>query len=350
MKEIKINKKKIGQDNPPFIIAEMSGNHNHSLARALKIVRAAARAGVQAIKLQTYTPETMTLDVNKNEFLIKDNKSLWRGKSLYELYREAAIPWKWHKPIFDLCHKLGLMAFSTPFDETAIEFLEKLNVPCYKIASFELVDLPLIEKVAATGKPLIISTGMATLKEINEAVNAAQKAGCRQIILLKCTSSYPANPDNSNLATIPDLIERFDCPVGLSDHTLGIGAAIASVVLGATIIEKHFTLSRRDGGVDAAFSIEPEEMRQLVLETEAAWRSLGKINYGPTEQEKRSLIYRRSLYVIKDLKKGEIFSKDNIKAIRPGLGLAPKYLSEIIGQKASYNIKKGTAIRRSMFE
>ncbi len=329
---------------PPFIVAEMSGNHNQSLERALQIVDAAAKAGVHAVKLQTYTPDTMTLDVADGDFLIVDGDSLWAGKNLYALYKEAYTPWEWHEPIFERCRELGLMAFSTPFDETAVDFLEKLDVPCYKIASFEVTDLPLIRKVASTGKPMIISTGMASVAEIDEAVRTAKEAGCSDIILLKCTSSYPASPADSNLMTIPHLKQLFGCPVGLSDHTLGIGVAVASVALGAVLIEKHFTLSRADGGVDAAFSLEPEEMRMLVEETKRAWQALGTVRYGPTETEKKSLKFRRSLYIVKDLKAGDVLSPENIRIIRPGYGLSPKYYEVVLGRRVREDVRKGTPL------
>lgn len=350
MKDIIIEKAKIGGKHKPFIIAEMSGNHNHSLKKALQIVDAAAKSGVDALKIQTYTADTMTLDINARGFLIKDPKSPWKGTSLYKLYKKAYTPWEWHKPIFDRCRKLGILGFSTPFDETAVDFLESLNVPCYKIASFENVDLPLIRRVALTGKPVLISTGLASLKEIGEAVAAARKAGCQNIVLLKCTSSYPASPKDSNLMSIPDLEERFKCTVGLSDHTLGIGAALASVALGAAVIEKHFTLSRAAGGVDAAFSLEPKEMRDLVIESERAWRSLGKVKYGPTSSEKKSLIFRRSIYAVKNLKAGEKFTRDNIRRIRPGLGLPPKYYEELLGRKVKRAVKRGTPLSWGMVD
>ena len=267
MKEIRIADKLIGPNHPPFVIAEMSGNHNHSLERALELVEVAAKSGAHGLKIQTYTPDTMTLDLDEREFHISDTKSLWAGTSLYKLYGEAYTPWEWHRPIFDRARELGIIAFSTPFDHTAIDFLENLDVPCYKIASFENTDLPLIRQVAATGKPLIISTGMASIAEIDDAVGAARDAGCKELILLKCTSTYPANPNNSNLLTIPHMRELFACEVGLSDHTMGIGVSVASVALGATVIEKHFTLNRKDGGVDSSFSMEPDEMKQLVIET-----------------------------------------------------------------------------------
>ncbi len=344
MKTINIGASLVGEKHPPFIVAEMSGNHNQSLERALQIVEAAARTGAHAIKLQTYTADTMTLDVNEGDFFIEDEESLWQGRSLYDLYQEAYTSWEWHKPIFKRCRELGLMAFSTPFDETAVGFLETLDVPCYKIASFELTDLPLIRKVAATGKPMIISTGMASIAEIDETVRVAREAGCKDLILLKCTSSYPASPEDSNLFTIPHMQKLFNCPVGLSDHTMGIGAALASVALGACLIEKHFTLSRADGGVDSAFSMEPGEMRQLVIETERAWHSLGKISYSPGEQESKSLKFRRSLYIAKDMEAGEVLTPENLRIIRPGYGLEPKYYDVLLGKKVNRSVKKGTPL------
>ena len=337
-----------GEKYAPFIIAEISGNHNQSLERALEIVEAAARAGVHAVKLQTYTADTMTLDLKEHEFFISDDSSPWKGQSLHDLYNIAHTPWDWHKPIFDHAKKLGLICFSTPFDETAVEFLEKLEAPAYKIASFENTDLPLIQRVAATGKPIIISTGMASQEELDESVDAARKAGCKDLILLKCTSTYPATPENSNLLTIPYLRNRYGCEVGLSDHTLGIGVAIASVALGATVIEKHFTLKRADGGVDSAFSMEPGEMKELVEETKRAWQSLGEVFVGPTEAEKSSITFRRSLYIVKDLKAGDVLTKENVRAIRPGLGLPPKYLDQILGKKIKSGMKMGTALAWSM--
>lgn len=341
---INIEGRHIGKEQKPFIIAEMSGNHNQSLEKALQIVEAAAEAGVDALKLQTYTADTMTLDINEGEFFINNPDNLWKGQSYYQLYQEAYTPWEWHEPIFKKCRKLGIIPFSSPFDETAVDFLEELGVPCYKIASFENTDIPLIEKAASTGKPLIISTGMATVAELDESVRAARNAGCKDIILLKCTSTYPASPENSNLLTLPHMREMFQCEVGLSDHTMGIGVGVASVVLGATVIEKHFTTSRADGGTDAAFSMEPHEMKALVVETERAWQSLGKISYGPTEAERPSLKDRRSLYVVKDISAGEALTKENIRAIRPGFGLPPKHLKRVLGKKAKVDLKKGTPL------
>jgi pseudaminic acid synthase len=340
---IGIKDKNIGKDYPPFIIAEMSGNHNQSLDMALKILEGAAKAGVQALKLQTYTPDTMTLDLTEGEFFIADPQSLWQGRSLYQLYQEAHTPWDWHRPIFNRCRELGLIGFSTPFDATAVDFLEELEVPCYKIASFELTDLPLIRRVAATGKPLIISTGMSTLSELDETVRTAREAGCQDLILLKCTSSYPASPEDSNILTIPHLRELFGCEVGLSDHTLGVGVAVASVALGATVIEKHLTLSRAEGGVDSAFSLEPEEMQALRRETEIAWKALGQVRYLPTAKEKQSLVFRRSLYIVKDMKAGEVLTRENLRAIRPGYGLPPKYLDLLLGKRVNRNVRRGTA-------
>lgn len=341
---MQIGRSIIGNNHPPFIIAEMSGNHNHSLDRALAIVEAAAQAGAHAIKLQTYTADTMTLDIAEGEFFISDRNSLWNGQSLYDLYKQAHTPWEWHSPIMKQAEELGLICFSTPFDETAVEFLETLNVPAYKIASFEVVDLPLIQKVAETGKPLIISTGMATVAEIDEAVRTARDAGCRDLVLLKCTSTYPASPKNSNILTIPHIRELFDCEVGLSDHTMGIGAAVAAVAHGATVIEKHFTLSRADGGVDSAFSMEPHEFRILIEETRRAWQSLGCVQYGPGEEGKKSVIFRRSLYVAEDMQAGDIFTKENLRSIRPGLGLPPKYYRTLLGKKVNRNVEKGTPV------
>ena len=342
---LSIAHRRIGADAAPFVIAEMSGNHNRSLDRALAIVEAAARAGAHGLKLQTYTPDTMTLDLDEREFHIGDADSLWAGTSLYRLYGTACTPWEWHAPIFERARALGLIPFSTPFDDTAVDFLERLDVPCYKIASFENTDLPLVRRVAATGKPLIVSTGMATVSELGELVDAARRAGCRDLILLKCTSTYPAPPANTNILTIPHLRDLFGCEVGLSDHTMGVGVSVASVALGATVIEKHFTLRRADGGVDSAFSMEPEEMAQLVAETERAWLALGTVRYGPTDAERKSIQFRRSLYVVKDLKAGDVLTRDNLRAIRPGHGLPPKYFDQLLGKRVSRDVPRGTALQ-----
>jgi len=336
---VKINIKELF--DRPFIIAEMSGNHNQSLERAFKIVEAAASSGVSALKIQTYTADTMTIDSDLPEFTIKDKNSLWNGKKLYSLYEEASTPWEWHKPIFDKCNDLGIIGFSTPFDETAVDFLESLDVPLYKIASFEMVDIPLIKRVAQTRKPVIISTGMGSEEEINEAVDVARVNGCPEVVLLKCTSAYPALPENANILTIPDMKQRFKCRVGISDHTLGIGVSVASVALGADVIEKHFTLSRADGGVDSAFSMEPDEMKMLVNEAKRAWQALGQVNYLLSEKEKGSLMFRRSLYVIKDIKKGDTITKDNVKSIRPGYGLPSNNYEGILGKRVSCDVIKG---------
>lgn len=341
MREFLIDTIKIGVANPPFIIAEMSGNHNQSLENAIKIVHAAADSGAHALKLQTYTADTITLDIDTNDFVIQDIGSLWNGATLHKLYQKAATPWEWHKPIFDLCKKLGMLCFSTPFDESAVDFLESLQVPCYKIASFENNHIPLLKKIASTGKPIIMSTGMATVADIFEAVQTIKCAGGNDIVLLKCTSSYPADPAESNILTMPHMSQLFDCPVGLSDHTLGIGVAVASVALGATVIEKHFTLCRADGGVDAAFSLEPAEMKNLVIETERAWQALGKINYAPTLKEQKSLQFRRSLYVAQDMKAGDIFTQENLRVVRPGYGLHPRYFEMILGKSVGCDVKKG---------
>lgn len=344
-KSIKIADKFIGRDHAPFVIAEMSGNHNQSLERALEIVEAAAKTGAHALKIQTYTPDTMTLDLDEREFHISDPNSLWAGTSLYRLYGEAYTPWEWHKPIFDRARELGIIAFSTPFDDTAVDFLESLDVPCYKIASFENTDLPLIRRVAATGKPLIISTGMASIAELDDTVRAAREAGCKDLILLKCTSTYPATAENTNILTIPHLRELFGCEVGLSDHTMGVGVSVGSVALGATVVEKHFTLNRADGGVDSTFSMEPAEMAQLVIESERAWQALGQVSYGATEKEKKSIVFRRSLYVVQDMKAGEEITRENVRAIRPGLGLPTKYFEVLLGKKVTRDVKKGMPVK-----
>lgn len=334
----------------PIIVAEMSGNHNQSLARALAIVEAASEAGVDAIKLQTYTADTITIDKFTDEFFIADENNLWKGESLYELYQKAYTPWEWHEKIFARCNELGLTCFSTPFDASAVDFLEELNAPCYKVASFENIDLPLIKKIAKTGKPMIVSTGLASVAELDDMVRTARKNGCDDLTLLKCTSSYPAPIEESNLRTLSHMRDLFHCHVGISDHTLGIGVAVASVVFGATLIEKHFTLSRSDGGVDAAFSMEPEEMAQLVRECRVAWKALGEVRYGPTEAEQDSLKFRRSLYVVQDMKCGDIITASNVRSIRPGLGLSPKYFDVVLGKKINCDVPKGTALNWNMIE
>ena len=344
MKQISISGRMIGAGQRPFVIAEMSGNHNQSLKRALEIVKAAAACGAHALKLQTYTADTMTLDLDEGEFFISDESSLWKGTSLYQLYQEAHTPWEWHRPIFDRAKELGLICFSTPFDESAVDFLESLSCPAYKIASFENIDIPLIQRVAATGKPMIISTGMATLAELDETVRAAREAGCNDLVLLKCTSTYPASPENTNLLTIPRMCELFGVQVGLSDHTMGIGVAVAAVVLGATIIEKHFTLRRADGGVDSAFSMEPDEMTSLVVETGRAWEALGTISYGPTAAEIPSMKFRRSLYIAKNMKAGDVLTRDNLRVVRPGYGLPPKNFAALLGKTVKKDIPKGTPV------
>ncbi len=348
MNQIKIANIAVGPNQKPFIIAEMSGNHNKSLERALEIVEAAAKAGAHALKIQTYTPDTMTLNIKTGDFLIQDEKSIWNGRNLYELYEQAYTPWEWHKPIFERCKDLGIIGFSTPFDSTSVDFLESLDVPCYKIASFENIDIPLIRQVANTGKPIIMSTGMANLAELDEMVRTAKENGCKDIILLKCTSTYPASPDNTNIVTIPHMKDLFGCQIGLSDHTMGIGVAVASVALGATVIEKHFTLNREEGGVDASFSLEPLELKELVTETERAWQALGRVSYGPTEKERASIQFRRSIYVVKDVLEGEVFTEENTRSIRPGLGLPPKYFDVVIGKKATRDIAKGTPLNWDM--
>lgn len=346
----KIAEHLIGSGRPPFLIAEMSGNHNQSLERALDIVDAAAEAGAHAIKLQTYTADTLTIDAQGEGFTIADSDSLWRGRNLYDLYRDAYTPWDWHAPIFQHARTRGLIAFSSPFDESAVDFLETLGVPAYKIASFENVHLPLIRKAAATGKPLVISTGMATKAELDDAVGAAREAGCRDLVLLKCTSTYPATPENTNLATIADLRARYDCEVGLSDHTMGLGVATAAVAMGATVIEKHFTLSRADGGVDAAFSLEPAEFAALVMETARAAAAIGEVRYGPTDAEQKSLMFRRSIYVVHDLEPGDMLTADTVRVIRPGMGLAPKEFERVLGRRVRMRVPRGTPLTWDIIE
>lgn len=328
----------------PYLIAEMSGNHNQSLDRALELVDAAAQCGADAIKLQTYTADTMTLDVNMPGFVIADHKSLWVGRRLHELYQEAHTPWAWHAPIMERASARNMHCFSSPFDSTAVDFLETLDVPAYKIASFELTDLALIRKVATTGKPMLMSTGMATAAEIDQAVRAARANGCKELVLLKCTSTYPATAGNTNALTIPHMRQLFGCEVGLSDHTMGCGVAVAATALGAVLIEKHFTLRRSDGGVDSTFSMEPDEFKTMRLETERAWQSLGAVSYGPTEAEKPSLAFRRSLYISKDVKAGQLLTSANVRCVRPGYGLPPEYLQVVLGRTAAQDAAAGTPV------
>ncbi|WP_026464837.1 pseudaminic acid synthase [Adhaeribacter aquaticus] len=341
MQEIQIGPVKVGPNHKPFIIAEMSGNHNQSLEKALAIVDAAADAGAHAIKLQTYTPDTMTME---GAYTIEDEGSLWQGRELYDLYKEAYTPWDWHQIIFNRAKERGILAFSSPFDETAVDFLESLQVPCYKIASFENTDLPLLKKVATTGKPVIVSTGVAQIADIDEAVRTLRDNGCQEIILLKCTSTYPASPENTNLRTIPHLGQLFKVPVGLSDHTMGIGASVAAVALGACVIEKHFTISRAEGGVDSAFSLEPQELQALVTESERAYLALGNIQYGVQKAEQKSQNFKRSIFVSKAIRAGETFTTENTRIIRPGTGLAPKYYEQVLGKIAKTEIKAGTPL------
>lgn len=334
----------VGPDQPPFIIAEMSGNHNQSLERAFMLVDAAAKAGAQALKLQTYTAGTITLDIEGGDFEITDEDSLWKGRNLHDLYTEASTPWEWHKPIMERAQSHGMVCFSSPFDETAVDFLEDLNVPAYKIASFENTHLPLIMKAASTGKPLIISTGMASVAELGEAVTTARDAGCRDLILLKCTSTYPATPENTNIATIPHMAQTFGCQIGLSDHTMGVGVSVAAVAMGATVVEKHFTLSRVEGGVDSVFSLEPEELATLVTETRRAYQSVGQIRYGPTQAEQEALFFRRSIYIAKDMKAGDSFTSENLRIVRPGKGLPPKLIAHMLGKSIKQDALKGTPL------
>ena len=340
----KIANRSIGPGHRPYLIAEMSGNHNQSLDRALSIVDAAADAGADAVKLQTYTADTMTLNVRSAGFVIEDKNSLWAGRQLYDLYNEAYTPWEWHGPIMERAAKHGMQCFSSPFDESAVDFLESLNVPAYKIASFECTDLPLIRKVASTGKPMIISTGMASIAEIDEAMRTARASGCQDIILLKCTSTYPATPANTNISTIPHMRDAFGTLVGLSDHTMGVGVSVASVALGACLIEKHFTLARSDGGVDSSFSLEPAEFQQLRIETERAWQSVGSITYGGTVAEEKSRMFRRSLYISQDMKAGDVLTRENLRIVRPGMGLPPKFFDICLGKRVNCDAAAGTAL------
>ncbi|MBA4853651.1 pseudaminic acid synthase [Emticicia sp. BO119] len=343
---MKIGNYQIGLNHKPFIIAEMSGNHNHSLERALKIIETAAKCGADALKLQTYTADTITINQRGGLFDIKDNTSLWKNRNLYELYQEAHTPWEWHEAMFKCAADNNIICFSTPFDDTAVDFLESLGTPAHKIASFENNHFPLLKKVAKTGKPVIISTGASTLANLDEAVSVLRENGCKDLVLLKCTSNYPASPENSNVRTIPHMRELFQCEIGLSDHTMGIGVPCAAVTLGATVIEKHFCLSRAEGGVDSAFSLEPDELKSLVIETERAWQSLGQVQYGVQESEKKSLLFKRSVYVVKDIKAGETFTEENIRVIRPGDGMPPKYYEDLLGKITNIDLKEGTPLNQ----
>jgi len=343
---MKIGNYHIGSNHKPFIIAEMSGNHNHSLERALKIIETAAKCGADALKLQTYTADTITINQRGGLFDIKDDTSLWRNRNLYELYQEAHTPWEWHEAMFKCAADNNIICFSTPFDDTAVDFLENLDTPAHKIASFENNHFPLLKKVAKTGKPVIMSTGASTLANLDEAVSVLRENGCKDLVLLKCTSNYPASPENSNVRTIPHMRDLFQCEIGLSDHTMGIGVPCAAVTLGATVIEKHFCLSRAEGGVDSAFSLEPDELKSLVIETERAWQSLGQVQYGVQESEKKSLLFKRSIYVVKDIKAGEVFTEKNIRVIRPGDGIAPKYYDVLLGHIATRDFKEGSPLNQ----
>lgn len=345
-----IHNRAVGVGCPAYIIAEISANHQQDYSLAEKLVRAAKEAGADAVKLQTYTPETLTVQSSKEHFKIGGG-TLWDGRTLYDLYQEAYMPWEWHSGLFKLAREIGIDCFSTPYDVTALEFLEKFNVPVYKVASFELVDLPLIERIAAKGKPIIMSTGMATLTEIREAVEAAQSHGAKEIALLKCTSAYPARCEDANLRTIPDLIRQFpNCTVGISDHTEGYLAAVTAVALGAAIIEKHFTLSRSIPGPDSSFSMEPQEFKAMVEAVRLCEKALGGVAYGVAKSEEKSRIFRRSLFAVRDLKKGELFTDENVRSIRPGYGLAPKYLNQVLGKRSLENIEAGTPLAETMIE
>lgn len=348
MTSIQIAGRAIGPDHPPYVIAELSANHNGSLNTALRIVEAAKQAGADAVKLQTYRPDTITLDCDSEDFRISGG--LWDGRTLYELYEEAHMPWEWHKPLFDHARSLGITIFSSPFDTTAVDLLEDLNAPAYKIASFEAVDLPLIRYAAGTGKPLIISTGMADAEEIAEAIAAARDGGCRELAILHCVSGYPAPPEDYNLRTIPDMIERFGLVTGLSDHTLDNTTAIASVALGASIIEKHFTLDRSGGGPDDSFSLEPAELAALCRGAKTAWQALGRVDYGRKSSEQGNVQFRRSLYFVKDLKAGDVITADAVRSVRPGYGLAPKHLEAVIGKRVNRDAAANTPVRLELMD
>lgn len=339
---MRIDGKEIGKDFPPFIIAELSANHNGSMERAKRIIKMAKVSGADAVKVQTYTADTLTINCDKEDFCIRGG--LWGGKTLYDLYEEAHMPWSWHAPLFEYARKLGITIFSSPFDSTAVDLLEDLNAPAYKIASFELIDLPLIKYVAGTRKPMILSTGMADVEEIQEAIDVACEGGCKELAILHCVSGYPAPPEDYNLRVIPDMIRRFGLVTGLSDHTLDNTTALTSVAMGACIIEKHVTLDRSKGGADDSFSIEPDELSQLCKDSKVAWSSLGKVNYERKKSEQKNIIFRRSLYVVKDIKEGGTITRDNVKIIRPGYGLAPKFYDQVMGRTASRKIKFGTPL------
>lgn len=347
-KKIQINGRDIGTDFPPYIIAELSANHNGSLDTALKIIEQAKLCGADAIKLQTYKADTITLDSRNEEFMIRGG--LWDGQSLFELYEKAHMPWEWHKPLFEYARKLDITMFSSPFDHTAVDLLEDLNAPAYKIASFEAIDLPLIKYVAATGKPMIISTGMADETEISEAIQAAYDGGCKELVVLHCVSGYPAPAEDYNLLTLQDMAKRFDVPVGLSDHTLDNTTAIASVVLGACVIEKHFTLDRNGGGPDDSFSLEPAELTQLCTGSKTAWQALGKVDYGRKSSEQGNAQFRRSLYFVKNMKAGDVIDESCIRSVRPGYGLPPKFYDEILGKTLVQDVEKNTATRLDLFK
>ncbi len=342
---VKIGSFKIGPQHPPFIIAELSGNHHHSLEKALQLIDLAADAGAHAVKLQTYTPDSLTIDSDKKDFLIQDPNSLWNGRKLYELYQEACTPYEWHGALFARCKERGVLCFSTPFDEAAVDFLEQFNPPCYKIASFENNFYPLIKKVIKTGKPIIISLGLSNLESIQDLVSFLKNESAKEVILLKCTSAYPSQAKDANLATIPYLREKFTFNIGLSDHTNGIGVAVASVALGSCVIEKHFTDSRDKGGVDSAFSLEPKELKNLVVESNRAFEAIGKASFDLSESEKKSMQFKRSIYVVKDIKAGEPFTAENIRIIRPGHGLEPKHFDATLGKKATCDLKRGDSLQ-----
>ncbi|WP_303981919.1 pseudaminic acid synthase [Dongia mobilis] len=346
MQRVTIAGREIGRDRPPYVIAELSANHNGSLERAKNILREAKKAGADALKLQSYRADTITIDHDGPDFRVKGG--LWDGARLYDLYKEAAMPWEWHEPLFALGRELGIAVFSSPFDHTAVDMLEQLGAPAYKIASLELCDIPLIQYVARTGKPMIMSTGASELGEIADAVAAARGAGCKELILLKCTSGYPTPPAESYLKTIPHLTEMFDCVVGLSDHTMGTAVPVAATALGSALVEKHFTLARADGGVDSAFSLEPAELKQMIEAINVAWEAVGSVHYGPSASEAGIRPLRRSLYVVKDVKAGDIIGAEHVRSIRPGKGLAPKHLPDVLGRRAARDLKRGTAVDWTM--